>query len=155
MIRSPGKHGSLAWTGYAACLWAVLFAAINVHWALGGTAVLGDSAAKGLPLFGPAPLAAAVGVLGALLALALVQPWGRLLPRWLLTALGWIACVGTGAHAINGLGQEMLLDLGMLPATLRIWSGWQTALIEGYFLVGAVLFGIAVGWYLARSSEED
>ncbi|AHI00264.1 hypothetical protein GCM10010174_83710 [Kutzneria viridogrisea] len=159
MIRTIGRprtrRGLLTASGYAAGAWAAVYTAANVHWALGGTAVLGDTAHRGLPLFGPAPLAAAMGALGVVLALALVRPWGRGVPRWLLTTLGWIACVGPGAHAINGLGQEMLLDLGLLPAALRTWSTGQTALVEGFFLCGAVLFGVAVGDYLARQPQQN
>src|SRR3954447_5412033 len=93
---------SSTWAGYAACVWALAFAAISFYWAIGGT--------TGSETIGPAITnmahdpafvvvlwgTGALKVLGGLLALALVRPWGRLLPRWLLLTASW----GGGAFMV-------------------------------------------------------
>jgi hypothetical protein len=35
------------WVGYAACAWALLFAAAHVYWAVGGTALIGEGPTGG------------------------------------------------------------------------------------------------------------
>ena len=81
------------WAGYAACAWAFVFAAMSFSWAAGGTVGVNTNAPAitGPVLAGdPAWIAAlwitgALKVIAGLLALALVRPWGRLFPRWLLS----------------------------------------------------------------------
>jgi hypothetical protein len=89
------------YAGYVACAWALAFAAVSFYWAAGGT--------SGADTIGPALTSLALArdpefiailwatgvlkVVAALLALALVRPWGRLLPRWLPLLGGW----GTGS----------------------------------------------------------
>jgi hypothetical protein len=78
---------------YAAAIIAFAYAVVSLYWALGGHALIGtvggyvqQLARRGgaIPLL--AALAAAVAkVMGGLLALALVRPWGRVVHRrWLL-----------------------------------------------------------------------
>ena len=78
----------VAWAAYAACVWALMFAAMSFYWAAGGTA--------GLHTFGnlirerglardPALIAitwvtGVLKVIGGLLGLAFVRPWGRRIP---------------------------------------------------------------------------
>src|SRR5436305_8057685 len=86
------------WTGYAACLWAVLFAALSFFWAAGrrtGLHPLELEAAPGDSVWIVINLGAGIiKVLMGLLALALVQPWGRIVPYKLLRAGAWTLGVG-------------------------------------------------------------
>ncbi len=94
---SLSSSGWPQWIAYAAATWAFLFAAVSFYWALGGRI--------GANTLGPAILAAAadpwfvalglwgvggIKLLGGLVALALVQPWGRLLPQIVLRTAAWI-----------------------------------------------------------------
>jgi hypothetical protein len=98
--RGRSEQGP-TWAAYAACAVALLYALVSFYWALGGTAgidTLGGSleqrARAGDP--GVRWLAGAAGVLkvvGAGLALALVRPWGRVVPRALLLIAAWAGAV--------------------------------------------------------------
>ncbi len=78
--------------GYAACAWAVVFAAVSFYWAVGGIAGVNTnaSAITKLVLARDSGWIAimwgtgALKIIAGLLALALVRPWGRAIPRWLL-----------------------------------------------------------------------
>jgi hypothetical protein len=84
---STGSRAT-AWAAYAACALALLYAVPSFYWALGGTAGL-DTVGGAIEELGcsrdPAGVALGIGagvlkVAGALLALALVRPWGRVIP---------------------------------------------------------------------------
>jgi hypothetical protein len=73
-------------------------------------------------------------MLALFVALALIRPWGRIIPHWILRAMAWIAFGMLTLRGVAGLIHDGLSDL--------IW--WPT------FLVGGVLFG-SVAW--AAKSE--
>jgi Protein of unknown function (DUF3995) len=77
---------------YAASAQAL--AAVHLYWALGGTVgqPKGISVDMNPALFVIDVLAVSLCVVGALLALSLVRPWGRLFPRRFLLACAW-GCV--------------------------------------------------------------
>jgi uncharacterized protein DUF3995 len=95
-----------AWAAYAACALALLSAVPSFYWALGGTAGL-DTVGGAIEELGRAhdsravALGAAAGILkvaGGLLALALVRPWGRAVPRRLLLGVAWAASMVLTAY---------------------------------------------------------
>ena len=126
----------------------MLFAVPHVHWAAGGTAGLPN----GEPLRGPVAAINVVAIglsgLAAILALALVRPWGAAVPRWLLLAGAWTACALLGLRGAGGLAQAMIED--------GAWSDeGSDALVIGFealFLLGGILFGLAANEY-ARSTR--
>ena len=79
------------WTGYATALWSLTYGALGVYWALGGTGypfakVTDDRATasvlEGTPVHVVAPVMAAVGLGGAVLAIVMTRrqhPHGRVL----------------------------------------------------------------------------
>ena len=85
---APMRSRSTAWAAYAACALALLYAVPNFYWALGGTARLdavGGAIEELARTRDPVGVALGIGagvlkVAGALLALALVRPWGRAVP---------------------------------------------------------------------------
>jgi hypothetical protein len=110
--RRPHPRGR-AWAAYAACALAWLYAVPSVYWALGGTAGL-DTVGGAVEQLGrtrdPAGIALGIGagvlkVAGGLLALALVRPWGRVIPRRLLLGAAWAAST-------------------VLTPTVACWSRW-------------------------------
>jgi hypothetical protein len=97
----PTRSRTTAWAAYAACALAWLYAVPSFYWALGGTAGLntvGGAIEELARTRDPAGIALGLGagvlkVAGGLLALALVRPWGRAIPRRLLLGAAWTASV--------------------------------------------------------------
>jgi hypothetical protein len=93
------RSRATAWAAYVAGALALLSAVPSCSWALGGTAGL-DTVGGAIEELGrsrdPAGVALGIGagvlkLAGALLALALVRPWGRVLPCRLLLGAAWAA----------------------------------------------------------------
>ena len=90
-----------AWAAYAACALALLSAIPSFYWAAGGTIGLdtvGGAIEELARARDPAGVALGIGagvlkVAGGVLALALVRPWGRRVPRRLLGGVAWAASV--------------------------------------------------------------
>lgn len=133
-----------AWPGYAACAPACVYPAVKLYWWLGGG--FGRSAdfhEAGAPVMSVLLLAGSV-----LVALALVRPWGRRLPRWMpLLAGGSLASV----HLLQGLipvfaGVNRLFGGPELPfgseddnnflVITAVYGSWS---LFGLSLAGAVL----------------
>jgi hypothetical protein len=139
---------------YGACAAAVGYAAVSLYWALGGTAGLdtvGGYAETMARSGGPvALLVISVTVLaklaGGLLALALVRPWGRRLPRRALLVAG----IGVSAVLILYGGVEVvaegLAETGVIrPAGSVDWTAlrWHLGLWDSWFLVWGLLLAAA------------
>src|SRR5512132_298029 len=90
-----------AWAAYAASALALLSAIPSFYWAAGGRiglATVGGALEELARAPDPAGVALGIGagvlkVAGAVLALALVRPWGRRVPRRLLGRVAWAASV--------------------------------------------------------------
>jgi hypothetical protein len=141
-------HLSGSWVGYAAALWALIFAAFHVIWATGW--YVGLDAEQSRTAFAKRwflvydLVVAGMCVVAVPVALALVQPWGQRLPRSLVGALAW---GGTGllvVRAGGSLGQllYMLATGTFVPRPRDLWELW--------FYVGAVLFGMST-WRFWRA----
>jgi hypothetical protein len=88
-------------TAYAAAVAAFAYALVSAYWALGGRGLIstvGGYVTQFADQRGAAPVllalgAAAAKAAGGLLALALVRPWGRVIPRgWLRAGLRhWVS----------------------------------------------------------------
>jgi hypothetical protein len=109
MTEQPTVHQPAASTrpprtaraAYAACALALLSAIPSFYWAAGGTIGL-DTVGRAIEELArardPAGVALGIGagvlkVAGGVLALALVRPWGRRVPRRLLGGVAWAASV--------------------------------------------------------------
>ncbi len=138
---SDQDHLSGSWFGYGAALWALIFAAFHIVWATGwyiglegelaGTAfakkwfLVYDLVVAGMCAF-------AVPV-----ALALIMPWGRRLPRQLVGLFAW---GGTGLLMLRAGGSlvqllYMLATGTFVPRPRDLWEVW--------FYLGAILFGMS------------
>jgi hypothetical protein len=171
MAEQPSLHqpppitrsGPTAWAAYAACALALLSAVPSFYWALGGTAGLdtvGGAIEELARTRDPAGVALgiAAGVLkvaGGLLALALVRPWGRAVPRRLLLGVAWAASmvltayggllVAVGTLVLTGvLGPSGPVDRTALRWHVMVWDLW--------FLVWGLLLGVAA-WHYGRQSR--
>lgn len=122
-----------AWAGYAAAAWMLVFATLSFYWALGGTAGL-NTVSPALQEITRQPWFVTVLWLTGILKigvglLALVRPWGRRIPRWLLLIAAW----GTGAlllvHGGDFVIQSALTKTGLISfSDLAAWTAahWQT-----------------------------
>ena len=140
--------------GRAAALAAFLFAAVNLYWAVGGTAgldTLGGTIEERARAGDRAILAAnwaavVLKVLGGVLALALIQPWGRRVPRWLLLATAW---TGAAVLILYGTFQTsavalVALDVIQVPEAIEPTAlRWRLLLWEPWFLLWGLLLAAA------------
>jgi hypothetical protein len=159
-LAPPTRSRATAWAAYGACALALLYAVPSFYWALGGIAGL-DTVGGAIEELGrsrdPTGVALGVGagvlkVAGGLLALALVRPWGRAIPRRLLLGAAWAA--GSVLSAYGGL----LVVVGALVLTGvinpagpvdRMALRWHVLLWDLWFLVWGLLLGVAA-WHYGR-----
>jgi hypothetical protein len=105
-------------------------------------------------------------VVGALVALALTQPWGQQIPRWVMLLFTWVGGGLLTLHALYGIIVHGLPAAGIVTWTqvqrwagapvismsdesikeliregMRIWNPW--------FLLGGISY-LAVAWYASR-----
>jgi Protein of unknown function (DUF3995) len=157
------ERSMLVWAGYAACVWGLVFGGISFYWGLGGTLGL-DTLGGMLEQMGrsrdPAIIAAVwvtgfLKVGGALLALALVQPWGRRLPRPLLLLLGSGAAAVLTLYGGVLVASEALVATGLVRPTHVDWKPllWHLYLWDMSFLVWGILFGLAAWWCTQQASR--
>lgn len=154
MKRRPAAaaaHAGVA--AYAACAWSLAFAAVHLYWALGGTAGLptGMSVRANPALFVIAVLAVPLCLLGALLALSLVRPWGLAFPRRLLSACGWGVSAVLLFHSGPTLVWGMLVAAGLIDDDPTVLERWSLFVYEPWFFVGGLLYG-AAAWRHGRRS---
>lgn len=134
--------GRRRWINYAACLWALMFAAPHVWWALGFPAGFPGGQARGRAnhqlmmttwryYFDVAVIF--LSILAFFIALALIRPWGRTIPFWILRTMAWIASAMLTLRGVAGLVVDGTGD--------PVW--WPT------FLAGGILFG-CVAWTARR-----
>ena len=155
---STARPWSTDGAAYAACAWAVVFAAASFYWAAGGTA--GEDTVGGVITRLPGIVAllwvtGALKVIGALLALALVRPWGRVLPRWLLLTLSWAGGVGLTAYGAIPLVVNGLMVAGVLHGPGPVdWTlmRWHVFLWDPWWLLGGLLF-VAAAWSYQRRTQ--
>ncbi|WP_217712232.1 DUF3995 domain-containing protein [Streptomyces sp. NA02950] len=135
---------------YAACSWALIFAAAHFYWAVGGDAGLSVSAGQQLatarPLWFVLVGLWGVGTLclvGALLAWLLAQPRPRGAARRILRCLGWgLAFV----LLTRGIAVEFLLLTDVTHLDSSVSAGqrfWTLALWNPWFIVGGLAFGMS------------
>lgn len=145
-----------AWFAYAACAWAFAFAAMSFYWAAGGTAgadTLGPAVTDPALARDPGFVAllwgtGALKLAGGLMALALVQRWGRIMPRWLLLTATWGGGLFMLVYAGLNLGVRGLMAVGVLrtPDSMRTAAAqWHLLLWDPWWLLGGILF-VAASW---------
>jgi len=135
------------WAGYAAAGWAFVFTFLHVAWALGWYIALSEDVARvafdrtwkliyDIVIAGMCALAVVV-------ALALVQPWGRRVPERWLSALAWSGTALLVARGGGGLIQTAyLLARGRyVPELMHLYEVW--------FCLGAFLFACSL-WRFRR-----
>jgi hypothetical protein len=148
------------WVAYGACGWAFLFAALSFYWALGGTAgaetispEIVQLARAHVPwIFAVLWITAIIKVGSGFVALALIQPWGRMVSRWILLILSW----GTGTLLFVHGGLFFAVGVLALSGAIGVRTPatvlhWYTFLWGPWWLVGGFLFLVAAWIYFRRS----
>jgi MFS family permease len=156
---SSSARPERSWAGYAACAWALLFAIPSFYWAAGGGVGTHTIAAdvEELGLSDPWVLAStgAAKVLGGVLALALVRPWGRKIPRKLLLALGWGAAALLILYAGANFVDHGLMEAGVRDIPEALGSEalrWHLLLWDPWWLLGGILFALATKQFQSRTA---
>ncbi|WP_144070247.1 hypothetical protein [Nonomuraea indica] len=134
-LRIPGG----AWLGYSAFAIGFVYPMAKLYWSAGGTLLRPEGYAEGFP-FGELIML----LIGAVGSLALVQRWGRWLPRRLVLAGGWTGAAmltTMGAMSVFGTLSQMLgLTRGPVPL-----SDLAAVVMVGFVYGSWLLFGLAVG----------
>ncbi|OIV37492.1 hypothetical protein BIV57_10965 [Mangrovactinospora gilvigrisea] len=144
---------------YAACAWGLVFALVSFYRGSGGRTGLDTigGAIERRALAGDAAIYAAVWItgvlklLGAGLALALVRPWGRRMPRWSVLVPAWIAAVGLTLYGgLLEVTNLLAATHAVTPAQPVEWKPlwWHLYLWDLSFLVWGLLFAVALRRYL-------
>jgi hypothetical protein len=146
---------SPAWAGYAACAWALAFSGISFYWAAGGTSG-GETIGPAITKLAHDPAFTAIlwstgalKLVGGVLALALVQPWGRRLPRRLLLAAAWGGGILMILYGGGSWSQETLMVIGVIPIPSGLGHTaalWHVLLWDPWWLLGGILFVLAA-WH--------
>ena len=140
-----------SWPGYAAALWALIFAVLHVVWAAGWYVGLDWELSRKAfqqPWFLVYDLVVAgLCALAVWVALALVRPWGRRLPRPLVGGLAWCGSAMLVLRAGAGVAQTAYVVYSS-PSTLAVYQLWEL-----WFSVGAVIFGLST-WRFWRASTD-
>jgi hypothetical protein len=159
---APGWSTAGTAAAYAAATAAFAYALVSLYWAAGGQGLVStvggyveQFARRGgvIPVL-VALAAAAVKVAGGLLALALVRPWGRVLPRrWLL-----IASTGAGALLVVYGGLNVAVASLVLSGVIhpsaeadRTALRWHAGVWDLWFLVWGILLALATAGYWRRT----
>jgi hypothetical protein len=146
--------------GYAAWVWVVVFTAFHIYWFTGGRfGLAGQIPPATFDMYGL--VVAAMFAIGAVVPLAVVQSWGRRIPRWMLLTALWTGCVllalrgglglidetlrvtGISPNGLTGLTREQVTGTAHPSASL-LWAGRAT---DTYFTLGGLLFGITARSY--------
>jgi Protein of unknown function (DUF3995) len=138
-----------------------VFAATSFYWAAGGTAALETlgpriqelSTERDADFIASVWLTGALKAVAAVLALALVRPFGRSLPRRILLALGWATAALLLVYGAANLVQHALMVTGAVDTPDGLGSTgarWHLWMWDPWWLLGGVLFAAATRSY-ARS----
>jgi hypothetical protein len=87
-------------------------------------------------------------VLGGLLALALVRPWGRAVPRRVLLTAAWGGGILMALYGGASWVQEGLMVTGVIaipPGLGHAAAVWHVLLWDPWWLLGGILF-ITAAW---------
>ena len=148
---------------YAAAIVAFAYALVSLYWAAGGqglVSTVGGYVERFAREGGAVPVlvavaAAVVKIVGGLLALALVRPWGRVVPRqWLLTFSVVASALLVVYGALDVAGGALVLSGAVHPSggVDRNALRWHVALWDLWFLVWGLLLAVATAGYRRRTA---
>jgi hypothetical protein len=157
-----GTTGTVA--AYAAAVAAFAYALVSLYWGVGGHRLLstvGGYIAQLAREGGAVPVlvalaATAAKVAGGLLALALVRPWGRAIPRrWLLAGSTAASVLLVGYGGLSVLLGALVLSGVIHPGgdVDRTALRWHVGVWDLWFLVWGILLALATVSYWRRTKS--
>ena len=158
MPAAAGRPAVETVAAYAAAVVAFAYALVSLYWAVGGhglVSTVGGYVEQFARQGGAVPVlaalaAAAAKVAGSLLALALVRPWGRVIPRrWLLAGSTAASVLLVGYGCLNVLVGALVLSGVIHPSgsVNRTALRWHVGVWDLWFLVWGVLLALATAGY--------
>ncbi|WP_367127687.1 DUF3995 domain-containing protein [Saccharothrix sp. HUAS TT1] len=163
MTRTAAPIRRGRWLGWAVFVVGSLYAAVSAYWAIGGTAgldTLGGTLAELARARDPRLIAVVwvtvvLKLVGALLGPALVEPWGRRVPRWMLLTASWTATVVLVLYGGVLTVAQALIALGVLPRAgsydaLAFY--WHLFVWDPWFLLWGLLLGVATLRFTRRGA---
>jgi hypothetical protein len=157
----PAARRASAWPAYAAAAWAFVFAAMSFYWAAGGAvgsstmsdAIVSPARAREPRFVALLWTTGALKAIAGLLALALVRPSGRLLPRWIPLTGVWVAGIGMLLYGGANLAVRAVMAAGLLATPASMYSDaarWHLVLWDPWWVLGGALF-VAAAWSSTRN----
>ena len=151
--KSSGPSRWAKWLAYAACGWALLYAAYRGYYALGGTVGMFGTPVSMSQWRLINAMGAAIIFILAVLPVATLPLWQSRKGRLVLLALCWLIAVGCVMHALVDATARILSLAGVLHMDLPFFasinhreSDLQDLLLnEPWFLVEGLLWG-TLGW---------
>lgn len=162
---APVSPTAWSWAGYAACGWGLVFAAISFYWGSGGRVglnTIGGSIER-MALAGDTSIILLVWITGLLklvgagLALALVRPWGRALPRKPLTILGWAAAIFLSLYGgLLVIGDALAAAGVIVPSQPIAWTPllWHLWFWDMSFFIWGLLFAAVLPGFRRSARAE-
>lgn len=161
--RSPRTSTAALGLAVAAVIVGGLFAAVSIHWGLGGTWLL-DTVGGSLEAQGRAGSTALIAlvwlsvllkIIAALLPLTVIRQWGPAKFRRLIVVLAWLAGIILTAYGLLLTAVGVLIQLGLIPtdptANHRALA-WHAFLWDPWFLIwGALTLTSLAAWRLSVS----
>ena len=152
--ESGGLSSRTRWPAYAACGWALLYAAYRAYYALGGTFGMFGTPVSMSQWRLINAVGAAIILGGAVLPVATLSLWTHRRARSVLLALCWVVAVGCVMHALVDVTARILSLAGVLHMEFPFFASidrreadLQDLLFnEPWFLVEGLLWG-ALGWF--------
>jgi len=149
---------------YAAGFVAFAYALVSLYWALGGHGLISTVGGYVEHLDrrgGAVAVLVALAVAGAklaggLLGLALVRPWGRVVPRrWLLLGSAGASVLLVVYGGLNVLLGALVLSGVIHPAGSvdRTALRWHVGVWDLWFLVWGILLALATAGYRRRTAD--
>jgi hypothetical protein len=163
---AAGRRAAGTVAAYAAAVVAFAYALVSLYWAVGGhrlVSTVGGYVEWFARQGGAIPVlvalaAAAAKVAGGLLALALVRPWGRTIPRrWLLAWATGASVLLVGYGGLNVLVGALVLSGVIHPggSVDRTALRWHVGVWDLWFLVWGILLALATISYWHRTGEQN
>lgn len=149
-----------AWAAYAAGAWSLAYGVLGLYWALGGAgfpfgendpnaavSVLGDLRAEV-----GAPVIAALGLVGALVAVTMARTWRHSVVRGVLLTFAWTVCVTLllvipDFRVLSAVAYAPILLIGALfdwPPGANLRDAFPWLVVNQFICIGGgFLWGIA------------
>lgn len=150
--RTSGPAHWAKWTAAAGCLGALGYGGLKAIWAFGATLGMDDPAqlhpaGESIAMWVVANVVTvALAALAAAILLALVMPWGAMVPRRILRTFGWL---GTIMVIPGAAGLAEILDY---IAGTHLFRGTTTGGIDPLAFVFVYLCFLAMGLGFAATS---